>query len=893
MTYVLMRSWLLLALVFLPGLAAAQSTATIQGQVTDAENGDPLPGANVVLYRPGETTVFRGTAADVSGNYRLENLPAGTYEVVARFVGYEDARQTVTLTAGATVTVNLALTPVELGLNPVVVTASRRQEKVLESPASISVLDARELEQTATHATVASLRYVPGVDIAQSSLNRFQVSLRGFNSVFVAKTYALVDYRQATTPSLAINAFSAMPIAPIDLARVEVVRGPNSALYGAGVEQGVIHFITKDPLTYPGTSVMIGGGERSIIQGALRHAGVINDRLGYKIVGYYSQGQDWRLDPDDPTDRELLNAIHPRWGGRDYDTWQGYVYGTLQYQLNPQTTLTASGGYSSIKQITLANTGENVLDNFSTYFAQLRLQAGGFFGQVFYTQNDDGNTHFVRSPVYVYEKSFLMSAQAQYSFSVLDDRQRFVIGADYRRTVPRTGGTIHGRFEGRDETNEVGGYVQSETRLGDALDIVLAGRLDYDDVIQKTQFSPRVAFVFKPSSTHSFRTTYNRAFTTPPGVNLFLDLFIEDRGPFGIRGVGAVDGWTFPSQVQTSSFIPGIRAWPGVGIPLAVAYQAVTAGLAAQGALPGPLVAFLQSKASQIQGFSSGLMVTPDGAVLTSLEDVPAARQTITNSYELGYKGLFANKLLVMVDLYYTRKKNFISELQPFTPLVVTPGVANDLAAAIMDAFTDDELAAYGLDRQTLAGIYQQAAAALAANPIGLIEPVENFDPNRKPELLLTYVNFGDVDYYGVDVAVQWTPDARWNLFANFSWVSDNFFDDEELGEPGTGREISMNAPRYKVGGGVTYTAPSGLSINLAGRYVDKFEVRSGIFRGTVESYFLLDLGVGYDLSRLAPGLRIDILAQNLLNNKHREYIGAPKMGRLITTRLTYTVGGY
>lgn len=181
-------------------------------------------------------------------------------------------------------------------------------------------------------------------------------------------------------------------------------------------------------------------------------------------------------------------------------------------------------------------------------------------------------------------------------------------------------------------------------------------------------------------------------------------------------------------------------------------------------------------------------MVNTSGEVLTSLENVPAARQTITNSYELGYKGLFANQLLVTIDLYYTRKKNFISELQPFTPLVVTPSVASDLAAAIMNAFTDEELAAYSpdLNRQALANIYRQAAASLAANPIGLIEPTENFDPNRKPELLLTYVNFGDVDYYGADVAVQWTPNARWALFGNFSWVSDNFFDDEELGEPGT-----------------------------------------------------------------------------------------------------------
>ena len=218
---------LLALLVGSAGVAVAQPTATLSGRIIDATTGDPLPGTNVLLFRQGETTAFRGTAADANGTYRLENIPIGSYQLVARFVGYEDARRSVALTAGATVALDIALVPVELGLNPVVVTASRRQEKVLESPASISVIDARALEQTATHATAATLRYTPGVDISQSSLNRFQVSLRGFNTVFVAKTYALVDYRQATTPSLAINEFSSMPIAPIDLARIEVVRGPN------------------------------------------------------------------------------------------------------------------------------------------------------------------------------------------------------------------------------------------------------------------------------------------------------------------------------------------------------------------------------------------------------------------------------------------------------------------------------------------------------------------------------------------------------------------------------------------------------------------------------------------------------------------------------------------
>nr|BCW99979.1 MAG: hypothetical protein KatS3mg041_0026 [Bacteroidota bacterium] len=871
----------------LPSALAQQ--ATLQGRVLDASTGEPLPGANVLLLRPGEQNPVAGSATDLLGRYRLQ-VPAGTYRLVARFVGYEEAERTVSLSSGEVLNVELTLRATALLLNPVVVTGSRRPEKVLEAPMSISVLEARDLERSAVPHTAAVLRTVPGVDVSQSALNRYQISLRGFNTVFVAKTYALVDYRQATTPSLGINEFSAMPISPLDIARIEVVRGPGSALYGAGVEQGVIHFITKDPFSYPGTSLMVGGGQRSIFQGALRHAAVVHNRLAYKLVGQYSRGQDWKLDPNDPHDRALLNAIHPKWGSRDYTTYNGYASATVQYRLGSEAMLTGSAGYSIFRQTVLANTGENAVKDFATTYAQLRLRAGGFFGQFFYTVNDGGKTHFYRSPIEVVERSFLMSGQAQYSWSLWGDRQQFVLGLDYRRTVPRTGGTIHGRFEGRDNMTEIGGYLQSQTALFPTLDVLLTGRLDRDNVIRKVQFSPRLGLVYKPSPSHSLRATYNRAFTTPAGINFFIDLFIEDRGPFGVRGVGTVDGWTFAAQPQTSSFIPGVRSWPGIGIPIQIAYAAVTNVITASGQPLAPLRALLLSKAQQIGGFSAGAMIDVQGRPITRLEPVPQARQTITNSWELGYKGIFFNRLAVNLDFYYTRKRNFLSELQPFTPLVVVPRLPDDLANAVAAAFTDAELQRYGLTRAQLAAIYRQAASQIAANPIGLIEPQENFDPNRKPELLLSYITFGRVSYYGADLALQWFPNPNWSLWGNLSWLSDTYFDDQELGEPGTGREVSMNAPQWKVRAGVDYTAPAGWSLNVASQYVDAFEVRSGIFSGRVDSYFLLDLGAGYDLKGLLPGLRLDVLVQNVLDHRHRQYIGAPKIGRLITGRLTYVL---
>ncbi|MCS7082905.1 MAG: TonB-dependent receptor [Bacteroidota bacterium] len=869
--------------------AAWAQPARVQGQVVDASTGEPLPGANVLLVRSGEQAPAAGAATDVQGRYSLQ-ASAGSYRLLVRFVGYEEAERPVTLEAGRTLTVDFALRATPLLLNPVVVTGSRRPEKVLDAPMSISVLEARELERNALPNTAAVLRTVPGVDVSQSALNRYQISLRGFNTVFVAKTYALVDYRQATTPSLGINEYSAMPISPLDVARIEVVRGPGSALYGAGVEQGVVHFITKDPFAYPGTSLMVGGGQRAIFQGALRHAAILGNRFAYKIVGQYSRGEDWKLDPNDPHDKAMLDAIHPKWGGRDYTTYNGYASLTLQYRLGSDAMLTGTAGYSQFRQTVLANTGENAVKDFSVRYAQLRLRAGGFFAQIFYTGNDGGKTHFYRSPIDVVERSFLTSGQAQYSWSMWRDRQQFVLGLDYRRTVPRTGGTIHGRFEDRDNMVELGGYLQSQTSLLSNLDLVLTGRLDRDNVIRKVQFSPRVGLVYKPSASHSLRATYNRAFTTPAGINFFIDLFIEDRGPFGVRGVGTVDGWTFAAQPQTSSFIPGVRAWPGIGIPLQVAYTAVTSAITASGQPLAPLRTLLLSRAPQITGFSAGSMIDAQRRPVTRLENVPQARQTITNSWELGYKGLFGGRLAVSLDLYYTRKRNFLSELQPFTPLVAVPRLPDDLANAVAAAFTDAELHAFGLTRAQLAAIYRQAAASIAANPIGLIEPQENFNPNRKPELLLSYITFGRVSYYGADLALQWYPNPRWSLWGNLSWLSDTYFDDEELGEPGTGREIAMNAPRIKARAGAEYAAPAGWSLSLTGQYVDGFEVRSGIFSGRVEDYFLLDVGAGYDLSPVVRGLRLDVLVQNALDHRHRQYIGAPKIGRLITARLLYAL---
>jgi iron complex outermembrane receptor protein len=155
---------------------------------------------------------------------------------------------------------------------------------------------------------------------------------------------------------------------------------------------------------------------------------------------------------------------------------------------------------------------------------------------------------------------------------------------------------------------------------------------------------------------------------------------------------------------------------------------------------------------------------------------------------------------------------------------------------------------------------------------------------------MLTYRNFGNVSFWGTDVSVQYILDESLSLFGNVSIVSDDLFDAKELDEEGTELVLALNAPTFKGRFGFDYTLPSGLSFNAAGRYTEGFPIRSGPYDGRLDGYFLLDVGLGYDLQGYAPGLRIDIGVSNALDNRHREFVGAPLLGRMAMGRLTYDI---
>ena len=122
--------------------------------------------------------------------------------------------------------------------------------------------------------------------------------MRAGSGVFGTSVFPLLDYRFLQSPaSGSLFAFQS-GLSNLDIDRVEIVRGAASALYGPGVESGVVHFFSKKAIDKPGTSIELIGGNLSTVSAALRHA-YANEKktFGFKVNAQYKKGDEFSLDP--------------------------------------------------------------------------------------------------------------------------------------------------------------------------------------------------------------------------------------------------------------------------------------------------------------------------------------------------------------------------------------------------------------------------------------------------------------------------------------------------------------------------------------------------------------------------------------------------------------------
>ena len=168
--------------------------------------------------------------------------------------------------------------------------------------------------------------------------------------------------------------------------------------------------------------------------------------------------------------------------------------------------------------------------------------------------------------------------------------------------------------------------------------------------------------------------------------------------------------------------------------------------------------------------------------------------------------------------------------------------------------------------------------------PVGTVAP----DQRNSNDLLITYRNFDqDVDFWGTDVAFQFLATDQLSFSGSYSFVSEECFDFNENGLCSDVVDISLNAPQNKGSFSARWADQiSGVTLEGRVRFVEEFNMNSGVYVGTVQGYQKFDANVGYRLP-FAPAT-VTLTATNLFDARYQEFVGAPEVGRLLLARLTY-----
>ena len=248
--------------------------------------GDPLPGATVFIKG-----TYIGTSTNQEGRFDLNgSFASGPVELVVSYVGYET--QSVVLQKPED-QLSVSLVPSANMLSETVVSASRVEEDIMRAPVTIDKVSAKQVERISTPEVLAGLGNLAGIDVNSASMLFTSISTRGFNTAKSERVIQLVDYMDTALPSLNLSPGNMVGIPELDMESIEIVHGPASALYGSNALSGVVLFNSKDPFVYEGLSVRVRGGQRSLLDGQLRYAHKITDKLAFKVNASYFRANDW------------------------------------------------------------------------------------------------------------------------------------------------------------------------------------------------------------------------------------------------------------------------------------------------------------------------------------------------------------------------------------------------------------------------------------------------------------------------------------------------------------------------------------------------------------------------------------------------------------------------
>ncbi|WP_257285932.1 TonB-dependent siderophore receptor [Endozoicomonas sp. SESOKO1] len=165
---------------------------------------------------------------------------------------------------------------------PDVTSVSRRKQRLMDSPAAVFVITNEDIQRSGVTSIPEALRMVPGMQVARLNGNTWSISTRGFNYIFANKLLVLIDGRTVYSPLFSGVNWDVQDTMLEDIARIEVIRGPGAALWGANAVNGVINIITKHAADTQGGLLSTGFGSEEKAFAAYRYGGELGDDGHYR-----------------------------------------------------------------------------------------------------------------------------------------------------------------------------------------------------------------------------------------------------------------------------------------------------------------------------------------------------------------------------------------------------------------------------------------------------------------------------------------------------------------------------------------------------------------------------------------------------------------------------------
>jgi len=413
-----------------------------------------------------------------------------------------------------------------------VVSASRFAQSPLDAPNATSIITAQDIRMTGLTNLGELLRRVAGVEVTQVAPNQMEISIRGLNRRQSNKVLLLIDGRPQRLDFLGTSWYDMLPISLEDVERVEIIRGPASAVYGADAFSGVINIITRAP--GEGENFIAGQGGNHGQGRAVASFRGKRGNLSYHFGAGYKQAYNAVLDAG--KNRVDVEPI----GDPNTSIQNTWANGEMRYDFAKKAVATVGAsvfsgdltlqGFSRLGQVRGPNsTRSNVYGSLTT--------AQGFRLATWW-DHIDGNAassavtpgaveligYGIKQDVADVDLSWSGSFKLLFPHAV-------TVGANYRYKA------IQWPWLDDNHTqNHFGAYVQDVMQVAKQVRVQLGARLDRHPLLSSLQFSPRGSIVYRFVEDQSLRVSAGRAFRGPSFMESYLDL----PNPAPLRAVSAL-----------------------------------------------------------------------------------------------------------------------------------------------------------------------------------------------------------------------------------------------------------------------------------------------------------------------------------------------------------------